>query len=165
MTFIEPIHGVKAVRRDELGNFNKEYRLKPHRGADWGFDNGSQGKPVRAVADMIVARVLETSELGDCAILKHQETKTYWMYSHLQNIKVQRMDRVAQGEEFAEIGPHKNGPHLHLAVSYEQLPHLAAFGKLLDPFKLIDASKPKTAPVAKTPPTKPAAKKAPAKKA
>lgn len=157
--FIEPIEGLKAVRRDELGNFNKEYRTKPHRGADWGFDNGSQGKPVRAVADMIVARILETGELGQCAILKHQGTKTYWMYSHLQNIKVKRMDRVSQGDEFAEIGPHKNGPHLHLAVSHEQLPHLAAFAKLLDPFELIDASKPKTTPAPKPAAKKPATKK------
>lgn len=156
MNFFEPVKGPSAVRRDELGNFNKAYRTKPHRGADFGYDSGSQGKPVFAVNDSVVSRILYTGELGHCLIAKHVSTKTYWMYSHLQNITAKKGDQLVGGKQFAEIGPHKNGPHLHLAVSKDQLPHLAAFHKLLDPFKLIDANKPKPVkkPVAKKKVTK-----------
>jgi len=158
----EPIKGAGAERRDELGNFNKAYRTKPHRGSDWGFKGGSEGKPVHAVADGLVARVLWSDVLGHCIITKNSHDKVYTIYAHLKEAPtLARMDKVIGGETVVGLigntGSASAGAHLHAAASTEQMPHLAPVDKLLDLFKLIDASKPKTAP-AKKPVTKKAAK-------
>ncbi len=160
----EPIKGAGAERRDELGNFNKAYRTKPHRGSDWGFKGGSEGKEVYAVADGLVAKVLWSDVLGHCIITKNSHDKVYTIYAHLKQAPtLARMDRVIGGETVVGLigntGSASAGAHLHAAASTEQLPHLAPVDKLLDLFKLIDASKPKTAPAAKAPAKKPATKK------
>jgi murein DD-endopeptidase MepM/ murein hydrolase activator NlpD len=158
----EPIKGAGAERRDELGNF-ASYRKRPHRGSDWGFKGGSEGKPVYAVADGVVAKVLVTSELGNCIITKNSHDKVYTIFCHLQELpKFSNMDRVIGGEtiigHIGNTGSNSTGAHLHAAASLQQKPQLAPQEELLDLFKLIDASKPKTTP-------KPAAKKPAAKKA
>jgi murein DD-endopeptidase MepM/ murein hydrolase activator NlpD len=158
----EPIKGAGAERRDELGNFNKAYRTKPHRGSDFGFKTGSEGKPVYAVANGIVTRVLWSDVLGHCIITKNTHDKVYTIFAHLKSEPtLVRMDPVVGGEtvigHIGNTGSASAGAHLHAAASTEQLPHLANVDKLLDLFKLIDASKPKATP-AKKPATKKAAK-------
>jgi murein DD-endopeptidase MepM/ murein hydrolase activator NlpD len=170
--YFEPIKGAGAERRDELGNFNKAYRTQPHRGSDWGFKGGSESKPVYAVADGLVARVLYSDALGHCVITKNSHDKVYVIFAHLKEAStLTRMDRVIGGETviglIGNTGSASAGAHLHAAASTEQMPHLAPIGKLLDLFKLIDADKPKAAPKAaadkpapvKKPTTKKVAKK------
>jgi murein DD-endopeptidase MepM/ murein hydrolase activator NlpD len=156
----EPIKGAEAERRDELGN-TAPYRKRPHRGSDWGFKNGSEGKPVYAVADGVVAKTVVTPELGFCIITKNSHDKVYTIFCHLQELpKFENMDRVIGGEtvigHIGNTGSNSTGAHLHAAASLQPKPHLAPSEELLDLFKLIDADKPK--PAAKKPATKKAAK-------
>jgi murein DD-endopeptidase MepM/ murein hydrolase activator NlpD len=162
----EPIKGAGAERRDELGNFNKAYRTKPHRGSDFGFKTGSEGKPVYAVADGVVADVLWSDSLGHCIITKNSHDKVYVIFAHLkEKPSLKHMDKVIGGQTviglIGNTGTSSAGAHLHAAASKSAKPHLASVDSLFDLFKLIDASKPKTltkAP-AKAPAKKPAAKK------
>lgn len=161
MTYHEPIKGAGAERRDELGN-TAPYRKRPHRGSDWGFKGGSEGKPVYAVADGIVAKVLTTGELGNCIITKNSHDKVYTIFCHLAELPAfTKFDKVIGGEtvigKIGNTGGYSTGAHLHAAASLEQNPHLAPDSALIDLFKKIDETKPKTA--------KPATAKAPAKKA
>ena len=155
----EPIKGTGAERRDKLGNM-ASYRKRPHRGSDWGFKGGSEGKPVYAVADGVVAKTVVTPELGFCIITKNTHDKVYTIFCHLKELpKFQKMDKVIGGEtiigHIGNTGGNSTGAHLHAAASLEPKPHLAAAEALLDLFKLIDASK-----LAKAPVKKPATKKA-----
>lgn len=160
----EPIKGAGAERRDELGNFNRAYRTKPHRGSDWGFKGGSEGKDVYAVADGVVAKVFVTAELGNCVITKNSHDKVYTIYAHLKSLpNLERLSRVIGGEtvvgQIGNTGSASAGAHLHAAASLNSMPHLAPTNELLDLFKLIDADKPKAAPKAEAKtPAKPKAK-------
>lgn len=162
MTYHEPIKGAGAERRDELGN-TAPYRKRPHRGCDWGFKTGSEGKPVHAIADGIVAKVLTTGELGNCIITKNSHDKVYTIFCHLQELPdFKKFDKIIGGQtvigKIGNTGGYSTGAHLHAAASLEQNPHLAPDNKLIDLFAKIDADKPKA-------PAKAPAKKAPAKKA
>lgn len=157
----EPIKGAGAERRDELGNM-ASYRKRPHRGSDWGFKGGSEGKPVYAVADGVVAKTVVTPELGFCIITKNTHDKVYTIFCHLNELpKFERMDKIIGGEtvigHIGNTGGNSTGAHLHAAASLDPKPHLAPAEALLDLFKLIDASKPKTV---KAPAKKPVTKKA-----
>jgi murein DD-endopeptidase MepM/ murein hydrolase activator NlpD len=163
----EPIKGAGAERRDELGNFNKAYRTKPHRGSDWGFKGGSEGKPVYAVADGVVADVLWSDALGHCIITKNTHDKVYVIFAHLQSKPTMKhMDKVIGGETVVGLigntGSSSAGAHLHAAASKSAKPHLASIDSLLDLFKLIgEPAKAAAKPAVK----KPAAKKPAPKKA
>lgn len=162
MTYFEPIKGAGAERRDELGNFNKAYRKQPHRGSDWGFKGGSEGKPVYAVADGVVADVLWSDALGHCIITKNSHDKVYVIFAHLaEKPTLKRLERVIGGEtvlgKIGNTGSASAGAHLHAAASLSPKPHLASVPALLDLFKLIGE-----VPKAEA---KPAAKKSVAKKA
>ena len=160
----EPIKGAGAERRDELGNFNKAYRKQPHRGSDWGFTNGSEGKPVYAVADGVGADVLWTDALGHCIITKNSHDKVYVIFAHLaEKPTLKRLERVIGGEtilgKIGNTGSASAGAHLHAAASLAPKPHLASTPALLDLFKLIGpVAKPAAKPAAKKPATKKAAK-------
>lgn len=160
----EPIKGAGTERRDELGNFNKAYRKQPHRGSDWGFTNGSDGKPVYAVADGVVADVLWTDALGHCIITKNSHDKVYVIFAHLaEKPSLKRLERVIGGEtvlgKIGNTGSASAGAHLHAAASLAPKPHLASYSALLDLFKLIgEVAKPAAKPATKKPATKKAAK-------
>lgn len=159
-----PLKGEGRERRDELGNFNKAYRTQPHRGSDWGFKSGSEGKPVYAFADGVVSKVFWSDALGNCIITRNTHDKVYVLAAHLKHESpLKKGDAVIGGEteigKIGNTGTSSAGAHLHAAASKDPLPHLAPYDKLLDLFKLIDADKPKPAPeTAETKPT-------PAKKA
>ena len=164
-----PVKGEGRERRDELGNFNKDYRTQPHRGSDWGFKTGSAGKPVYAFADGKVSKVFWSDALGHCVITRNSHDKVYCLYAHLEKKSELELGAPVIGGEtvigkMGNTGTSSAGAHLHAAASTEPMPHLAPFGKLLDLFKLIDADKPVKAenPAApkKSPAKKPATKKA-----
>jgi murein DD-endopeptidase MepM/ murein hydrolase activator NlpD len=163
MTYHEPIKGAGAERRDELGNF-ASYRTQPHRGSDWGFKGGSEGKPVYAFADGVVAKVFWSDALGHCIITKNSHDKVYCLYAHLaEKPAFENMDRVIGGEtilgKIGNTGSASTGAHLHAAASLERLPHMANRDKLIDLFKKIDAGKPAPKTSANAPVKKPVAKK------
>jgi murein DD-endopeptidase MepM/ murein hydrolase activator NlpD len=167
-----PVKGEGRERRDELGNFNKAYRTQPHRGSDWGFKNGSAGKPVYAVADGVVSENFWTDALGHCITVKNTHDEVFVLFAHLEEKSpVKKGTKVIGGEtelgKIGNTGSASAGAHLHAAASKSPKPHLASYGALLDLFKLIDADKPKPAttkpkadtPVKKAPAKKPATKK------
>lgn len=166
-----PVKGEGRERRDELGNF-ASYRTQPHRGSDWGFKTGSEGKPVYAVADGVVTDNFWTDALGHCITVKNNHDDVFVLFAHLQDKSpVKKGTKVVGGEtELGKIGNTGSasvGAHLHAAASKSPKPHLASYSALLDLFKLIDADKPekpKAEPKADTPAKKPAAKKPAAKK-
>lgn len=158
--YFEPISGTGAERRDGLGDVS-EYRKHPHRGSDWGFKPQSAGKPVKAIADGKVTRILWSDVLGNCVITRNTADKVYILYAHLQNkTTLQLGDPVIGGVtvigKIGSTGSAATGAHLHAAASKDALPHLTLYTNLLDLFKLINASKPK--PAAKKPTTKKATK-------
>lgn len=168
------LKGEGKERRDELGNF-ASYRKQPHRGSDWGFKNGSEGKPVYAVAAGVVTDNFWTDQLGNCLIVKNDHDSVYVLVAHLQEKspckKGDKVDNETVIGKIGNTGSASVGAHLHAAASKSPKPHLASYPALLDLFKLMDAdkairdaSKPKAAPKADTPAKKPAAKKPAAKK-
>lgn len=168
------LKGKDKERRDELGNF-ASYRKQPHRGSDWGYKTGSEGKPVWAVAAGVVTDNFWTDQLGNCLIVKNDHDGVYVLVAHLQEKSpCKKGDKVDNDTVIGKIGNTGSasvGAHLHAAASKSPKPHLASYPALLDLFKLIDAdkairdaAKPKAEPKADTPAKKPAAKKPAAKK-
>lgn len=161
------LKGEGKERRDELGNF-ASYRKQPHRGSDWGFKNGSEGKPVYAVAAGVVSDVFWTDALGHCVTVKNDHDGVFVLVAHLQEKSTcKKGDKVTNDTVLGKIGNTGSasvGAHLHAAASKSPKPHLASFPALLDLFKLIDADKAKRDAL-KPKVEKPAEpKKAPAKK-
>lgn len=143
--YSEPIKGAGAERRDELGNFNKAYRKHPHRGADWGFSNGSEGKDILAMHSGLVFKNFSSPSLGWCVITK-DEDGVYILYAHLKAQGIAKGKLIVGGAsiigQIGNTGSASVGAHLHVAVSKNSQPHLAPFEELLNPFKLVDAEKP-----------------------
>lgn len=173
--YYAPVKGEGRERRDELGNF-ASYRKQPHRGSDWGFKTGSEGKPLYAMADGVVTDVFWTDQLGNCIIMRNDHDGVHVLFAHMQGkAEVKKGTKVIGGEtvvgKIGNTGSATVGPHLHAAASKSPKPHLASYSALLDLFKLVDESKtekketaPKVEPVSDTPAKKPAAKKPAAKK-
>jgi murein DD-endopeptidase MepM/ murein hydrolase activator NlpD len=140
------LKGEGKERRDELGNF-ASYRKQPHRGSDWGFKNGSEGKPVYAVAAGVVSDVFWTDALGHCVTVKNDHDQVFVLVAHLQEKSTcKKGDKVTNDTVLGKIGNTGSasvGAHLHAAASKSPKPHLASFPALLDLFKLMDADKAK----------------------
>jgi murein DD-endopeptidase MepM/ murein hydrolase activator NlpD len=160
--YFAPVKGAGAERRDEFGNM-ASYRKHPHRGGDWGFSNGSDGKDVYAMHDAVIAKNFWSDVLGWVVITKDSDG-VHVLYAHLKTqSKLKKAQAVIGGEtvlgQIGNTGSASVGAHLHVAASKNPQPHLAPYDELLDPFKLVDASKPKKPATDGTEP-----KKAPAKK-
>lgn len=159
-----PLKGEGRERRDELGKTTIGdtgiKRKRPHRGNDWGFKNGSIGKPVHAFASGVVTKVLYSDELQNCVIVRNDHDKLYVIACHMdKNVQVKKGDAVIGGETvLGFIGPYEHGPHLHAAASTEPMPHLAAPNTLKDLFALIDADKPAKPQAEATPKAAPSKK-------
>lgn len=168
------LKGEGKERRDELGKTTVGDtgipRKRPHRGNDWGFENGSLGKPVYAVASGVVTKVFISNELQGCITVKNDHDGVYVTTCHHdpKSFQVKKGDKVIGGEtHLANIGPYKYGPHLHACASKEPSPTTCDPSDLLDLFKLMDADKAKRdalKPKSDTPAKKAAAKKPAAKK-
>lgn len=162
-TYHEPIKGAGAERRDELGN-TAPYRKHPHRGSDWGFSNGSAGKPVYAITSATVVKNYFDDALGWTIITKNGGDDNFIEYNHLEEQSLlKRGTRIVGGETvIGKIGctgsalSQSGAYHLHASCAPSPVPHAASYPILKDLFKLIgDLPKPAAKPAAK----KPAAKK------
>lgn len=143
--YFAPIKGTGAERRDEFGNF-ASYRKQKHRGGDWGFSNGSDGKDVYAMHDGTVAKNFWSDALG-WTIITVDSDGVHILYAHLKAKGLAKGSAVVGGEtiigQIGNTGSASVGAHLHVAASRNAQPHLAPYEHLLDPFELVDESKPK----------------------
>jgi len=142
--YAAPIKGTGAERRDEFGNF-ASYRKQAHRGGDWGFTNGSEGKDVFAMHSGVVTKNFWSDALGWVVITK-DEDGLHILYAHLKAQGLKKNSAVIAGEtvigKIGNTGSASVGAHLHVAASKNAQPHLAPYEELLDPFKLVDEDKP-----------------------
>ncbi len=84
-------------------------------------DDGAAGRPVFAISDGEVDQVGIYKNIEGCyslQLLSSKDKYWYW-YGHIQNPRVQTGDRVAAGQQIAEIGERKctgneSYPHLHI---------------------------------------------------
>jgi murein DD-endopeptidase MepM/ murein hydrolase activator NlpD len=150
--FFEPVIGAGNERRDELGN-TAPYRSQPHRGSDWGFSNGSEGKEIRAIHAGKVSKVENNPALGWTVVVKSvcenpECAKDYIEYNHMLKQPVLKVgDEVkghhsvigligATGTSLSQSGAN----HLHASCAPSPQPHAADRKVLKDLFKLIDKS-------------------------
>ena len=151
--FFEPVRGPGRERRDELGN-TAPYRTQPHRGSDWGFKGGSEGKEIYAIHAGKVTKVENNPALGwSVTILNQCGNATcsgvHIEYNHmLEKPKVKVGDGVtgnyqsvigligATGTSLSASG----ADHLHASCAKSPTPHNADRKILQDLFKLIDKS-------------------------
>lgn len=111
-TFIKPIEGVISskygIRETATGNVPKN-----HTGTDIAANLGTK---IKSATD---GEVVLASEEGDYGKhLKIQIGEVSIIYAHCHNLYVNQGDKVAQGQEIAEVGSTGNstGPHLHFEI-------------------------------------------------
>lgn len=151
--FFEPVKGPHAERRDELGN-TAPYRTQPHRGSDWGFSNGSEGKEIWAIHSGTITKTWNDPALGFSVIVKNDCTdekcsKLHIEYNHMIAKSPLKVGDKVIGKEtlIGKIGAtgsalSKSGAfHLHASAAPADVPHVAPVPKLKDLFKLIDQSR------------------------
>lgn len=147
--YYEPIKGPGAERRDELGNF-APYRSQPHRGCDWGFSKGSQGKTIFAIRSGKVTFSGWNDALGHTVIIKSADG-VYVEYNHMNEKSPLKVGEVVNGGKsvVGRIGctgsslSASKAYHLHASAAKFHTPHAAPRPKLIDLFKEIDKSKKK----------------------
>jgi murein DD-endopeptidase MepM/ murein hydrolase activator NlpD len=151
--FYEPVRGPGKERRDELGN-TAPYRTQPHRGSDWGFTNGSEGKDIYAMHSGKVTKVVNEPALGWTVIVKSVCTnpaceKDYIEYNHMLKQPLLKVGDEVKGNYQTVIGligatgsslSKAGANHLHASCAPAPVPHVADRKVLKDLFKLIDAS-------------------------
>lgn len=151
--YFEPVKGPGRERRDELGN-TAPYRTQPHRGSDWGFKGGSEGKEIYAIHSGKVTAVENNKALGWTVIILNQCGNAACLgvhieYNHmLEKPKVKVGDGVTGGYQsvIGLIGATgtslsaSGANHLHASCAKASVPHNADRKILKDLFKLIDKS-------------------------
>lgn len=151
--YFEPVKGAGAERRDELGN-TAPYRSQPHRGCDWGFSNGSEGKPITAIHAGQVTAVTNNAALGWTVIVKNVcDNKCGQDGKHIEYNHMLEKPKLTIGESveanktvIGKIGAtgsslsQSGAFHLHASQSVHTVPHEAPREHLGDLFKLIDIS-------------------------
>lgn len=111
-TFIRPVQGTissKYGRREEAtGNVPKN-----HTGTDIAANMGTK------IISATEGEVVLASDQGDYGKhLKIQIGEVSIIYAHCNNLYVKQGDKIAQGQEIAEVGSTGNstGPHLHFEI-------------------------------------------------
>lgn len=152
--YFEPVKGPGNERRDELGN-KAPYRKHPHRGSDYGFKGGSEGKDIWAIHSGTVTKVWNDPALGFSVIVKNDpcddpsHAKDHIEYNHMKKASTLKVgDKVvgnktiigfigATGSALSASGAN----HLHASVAPAPVPHVADYKLLKDLFKLVDKSR------------------------
>ena len=98
-----------------------------HEGLDF---PANMGTPIRAAADGIVSFAEHTPDYGNIVKIEHG-SGLQTRYAHASKLLVHAGDRVAKGQEVAEIGStgRSTGPHLHYEIRLN--------GESLDPRKYL----------------------------
>jgi murein DD-endopeptidase MepM/ murein hydrolase activator NlpD len=135
-------------RRDELGKTTigntGQKRKNPHRGNDYG------GKMITAVTTGRVTKVWWSDEVGNC--LEQKTADGLWVtYCHMKNPSARKVGEMVIGGQTSiglvgNTGSYSFGDHLHIVFSKVPNGLMAAFDKLVDAFKHIDANRPKPIP-------------------
>jgi murein DD-endopeptidase MepM/ murein hydrolase activator NlpD len=151
--FFEPVRGPGRERRDELGN-TAPYRSQPHRGSDWGFTNGSEGKSIFAAHAGKVSKVENNPALGWSVVIKSvcdtpACAKDFIEYNHMLSKPPVKVGDEVKGNYQSVIGligatgsslSKAGANHLHASCAPNPQPHAADRKVLKDLFKLIDKS-------------------------
>jgi murein DD-endopeptidase MepM/ murein hydrolase activator NlpD len=151
--FYEPVRGPGRERRDELGN-TAPYRSQPHRGSDWGFTNGSEGKEIYAAHAGKVSKVENNPALGWSVVIKSECdnaacAKDFIEYNHMLKAPSVKVGDQVKGNYQSVIGligatgsslSKAGANHLHASCAPNAQPHAADRKVLKDLFKLIDKS-------------------------
>lgn len=151
--FYEPITGPGWERRDQLGDF-QSYRTQPHLGEDWGFKNGSEGKPIRNIHAGVVSKIENGEALGWTSYVKLvcpnkcEFDGLTIEYNHMiekPDLKVGQ--ELAGGKDLiGKIGASgtslsKSGAfHLHASMAKNPIPHSQPLAKKVSIVKAIDRS-------------------------
>jgi murein DD-endopeptidase MepM/ murein hydrolase activator NlpD len=151
--FFEPVRGPGRERRDELGN-TAPYRTQAHRGSDWGFTNGSEGKEIYAAHAGKVSKVENNPALGWSVVIKSvcdnaACAKDFIEYNHMLKTPSVKVGDEVKGNYQSVIGligatgsslSKAGANHLHASCAPNAQPHKADRAVLKDLFKLIDKS-------------------------
>jgi murein DD-endopeptidase MepM/ murein hydrolase activator NlpD len=151
--FYEPVRGPGKERRDELGN-TAPYRSQPHRGSDWGFTNGSEGKDIYAAHAGKVTKVENNPALGWSVVVKSvcdnaACAKDHIEYNHMLKQPLVKVGDEVKGNYQSVIGligatgtslSASGANHLHASCAPAPQPHAADRKVLKDLFKEIDKS-------------------------
>jgi Zn-dependent protease with chaperone function/murein DD-endopeptidase MepM/ murein hydrolase activator NlpD len=123
LRFVFPVGGERdhagAVIRQDLGDDFGD--SKCHLGEDYGGEEATQGKPVRAVADGTLHWAgWAGDKWGHVIVLRHELDggAIYSMYAHVTE-PTKDLSSVARGEKITTIGPKalgSSGPHLHFEM-------------------------------------------------
>lgn len=115
-SFIKPIEGIISSsygqRDTATGNVPKN-----HTGTDIAANLGTK------ILSATEGEVVLASEEGDYGKhLKIQIGEVSIIYAHCNNLYVKQGDKIAQGQEIAEVGSTGNstGPHLHFEIRYSE---------------------------------------------
>ncbi|MBW1924768.1 MAG: M23 family metallopeptidase [Deltaproteobacteria bacterium] len=124
--FMPPLQGAVLSPFGARRILNGEPR-SPHSGVDL---KASEGTPVRASSDGIVALVAEHYFAGKSVYLDHGGGIVS-MYFHLSQVRVRQDDRIRKGEVIGLVGKtgRATGPHLHWGVRVA--------GSRVDPFSVV----------------------------
>ncbi len=149
--FFEPVKGPGAERRDELGNM-APYRTQAHRGSDYGFSNGSEGKDIWTIHSGVVSAVTNNPALGWTVIVR-LECKCKFDGYHIEYNHMLQKPKVVIGQKVVAnkdgiglIGAtgtslsQSGANHLHASMSKHPVPHEAPRETLVDLFKVVDIS-------------------------
>lgn len=151
--YYEPVRGPGRERRDELGN-TAPYRSQPHRGSDWGFTNGSEGKEIYAIHAGKVTKVENNPALGWSVTILNQCgnaecSGVHIEYNHMLKAPAVKVGDTVTGNYKSVIGligatgsslSKAGANHLHASCAKSPTPHNADRKILKDLFKLIDQS-------------------------
>lgn len=151
--YYEPVRGPGRERRDELGN-TAPYRSQPHRGSDWGFTNGSEGKEIYAIHAGKVTKVENNPALGWSVTILNQCgnaecSGVHIEYNHMLKAPAVKVGDTVTGNYKSVIGligatgsslSKAGANHLHASCAKSSTPHNADRKILKDLFKLIDQS-------------------------
>lgn len=151
--FYEPITGPGWERRDQLGDF-QSYRTQPHLGEDWGFKNGSEGKPIRNIHAGKVSKIENGEKLGWSAYVKlicPNKCEFDGMtieYNHMIEKPALKVGQelLAGKDLIGKIGASgtslsKSGAfHLHASMAKNAIPHSQPLAKKVSIVKAIDRS-------------------------
>ena len=125
-TFIKPIQGVISSRFGQREPTTIGVP-KNHTGVDIAADLGTK------IIASTPGEVVLASEEGDYG--KHLKVligEVSVIYAHCNNLYVKEGDKIAQGQEIAEVGSTGNstGPHLHFEIRYSE--------RVVDPEKVLE---------------------------
>ena len=108
-----------------------------HTGIDYGCPQGTQ--ILASGAGEVMFAGWDPTGYGLCVIIKHSSARST-LYAHLSNSKVNKGDKVRQGQPIGLSGSsgYATGPHLHFEARYRWDDYKSHFDPMLLPLQSVD---------------------------